>query len=70
MISIGLTITFRYMAYHVQMGNLAAARLIAERGMRQIVLEKDVERQSLQLGWINLEEGYGSKEECIKVIQR
>ncbi|KAK2742930.1 rRNA biogenesis protein rrp5 [Myotisia sp. PD_48] len=60
----------KYMAFQLELGEVEKAREIAERGLRTISLGQDTEKLNLWVGWLNLENTFGSDDELDEIFKR
>ena len=59
-----------YMAFQLQLSEIAKAREIAERALQAINIREDAEKMNVWVGLLNLENTYGSDESVEEVFKR
>ena len=59
-----------YMAFHLQTGEVATARAIAERALKTIHINEQDEKLNVWVALLNLENTYGSEESLDEVFKR
>ncbi|KAK5109297.1 hypothetical protein LTR62_007171 [Meristemomyces frigidus] len=60
----------QYMAFQLQLGEVQAARDLAERALRTIHIRETEEKANLWIAWMNLEVEYGDEEKVEEVFTR
>lgn len=60
----------QYMAFCVKLGDVTAAREVAERALKGINYREEQERFNVWSAYVNLETAYGSEEAASKLLQR
>lgn len=59
-----------YMAFQMQVSDLAAARQVAERAIKTINIKEEVEKLNVWIAYLNLEVAYGNEETVDEVFKR
>ncbi|KAL5021960.1 hypothetical protein ScPMuIL_001115 [Solemya velum] len=59
-----------YMAFHLETTEIDKARAIAERGLKTISFREEQEKMNLWIGYLNLENMYGTQETLDAVLSR
>ncbi len=59
-----------YMAFQLQVSELAQARVVAERAIKAINVREEIERLNVWLAYLNLEVVYGTEETAEEVFKR
>lgn len=60
----------QYMAFQMQLSELAKAREVAERAIKTINIREDAEKMNVWIALLNLENAYGSDESVEEVFKR
>jgi rRNA biogenesis protein RRP5 len=60
----------RYMAFLISLGELEAARGVAERALRTIPYRDDAEKFNVWVAWLNAENLYGSEDGTLQLLHR
>jgi rRNA biogenesis protein RRP5 len=60
----------KYMAFHLQMTEIEKARHVAERALKTINFREPQEKLNIWVGFLNLENSYGSRESLLEVFER
>lgn len=59
-----------YMAFQMQVSDLAAARQVAERAIKTINIKEEIEKLNVWIAYLNLEVAYGNEETVDEVFKR
>ena len=59
-----------YMAFQMQVSDLAAARTVAERAIKTINIKEEIEKLNVWIAYLNLEVAYGNEETVEEVFKR
>lgn len=60
----------KYMAFHLQLGEIDRARDVAERALKTIHFREEAEKFNVWIAYLNLENAYGSQDKLDDVFQR
>lgn len=60
----------RYMAFLISLGDMDAARAVAERALQTIQYREDGEKFNVWVAWVNAENMYGTEEGTLTLLNR
>ncbi|GAB5033644.1 rrp5 homolog [Nannochloropsis oceanica] len=63
-------IWIRYMAFHLSLADIDAARAVATRALKTIVFREEFEKMNVWVALLNLENRYGTKESVLATLEK
>ncbi|CAL1540866.1 unnamed protein product [Lymnaea stagnalis] len=63
-------IWLRFMAYHIELGEIEKARVVAEKALNTITFREEQEKLNVWLAYLNMETMYGDSGDVKKLLER